>query len=95
MNGKRGYHGEKEVKKMAEIPQDMKKLLFGRGAKWQAWNARVLPLVGSGCLIVGIVGDATNRTLGLEPTNWFIMAVAYFVGGFWGWICAYTAAKEG
>lgn len=80
---------------MAEIPKDMKFLLFGRGARWHARVAMVLDFLGIGCLIVGIIGDAINRVPGLEPTNWFIMAAAFWVWGLWSWLCAYTAAKEG
>ena len=43
------------------------------------------------CLIVGIVGDATNRTLGLEPTNWFILAGISLLGAIWSWITSYFA----
>jgi hypothetical protein len=35
------------------------------------------------CLIVGIVGSATNTVLGLEPTHWFIIAVGFGVAGCW------------
>ena len=80
---------------MQEIPKDLKFLLFGRGARWHAWVATILTCLGLGSLIVGIVGDAINRVPGLEPTNWFIMAVGLWVWGLWAWLCAYTAAKEG
>lgn len=80
---------------MAEIPKDLKFLLFGKGAKWHARVSMVLQVLGIVCLIIGIVGDAINRTPGLAPTNWFILAVAFIVWGLWAWLCAYTAAKEG
>ena len=80
---------------MQEVPEDLKFLLFGRGARWHARVAFVLDWLGMGCLIVGIVGDAINRIPGLEPTNWFIMAAVLLVWGIWAWICAYAAAKEG
>ena len=80
---------------MAEIPKDLKFLLFGKGAKWHARSAFVLDWLGMACLIVGIVGDAINRVPGLEPTNWFLMAIGLWVLGLWAWLCAYTAAKEG
>jgi hypothetical protein len=35
------------------------------------------------CLIVGIVGSATNMVPGLEPTDWFIIAVGFGVAGCW------------
>ena len=80
---------------MQEIPKELKSLLFGKGARWHVRCMSVLNWLGLGCLIVGIVGDAINRVPGLEPTNWFIMAVGLWVWGLWAWLCAYTAAKEG
>lgn len=80
---------------MAEIPKDMKSLLFGTGAKWIAWNAWVSVCLSSACLIVGIIGDAANKKLGLEPTNWLIIAVGFLIAAFWHWLRAYHAAKEG
>ena len=64
---------------MAEIPKDVKFLLFGKGTKWHARTAMVLDLLGLVCLIIGIIGDAINRTLGLETTHWFLMAIALWV----------------
>lgn len=80
---------------MAEIPKDLKFLLFGRGARWHARSGMVLDVLGLVCFIVGIVGDVANKVPGLEPTNWFLMAIGLWVWGLWGWFCAYTAAKEG
>jgi hypothetical protein len=80
---------------MAEIPKDLRFLLFGRGAKWHARISLIVDFLGLGCLIVAIVGDAANRVPGLEPTNWFLLTIAFWIWGLWAWICAYTAAKEG
>jgi hypothetical protein len=80
---------------MAEFPEEMKSLLFGHGARWHARVAMVLNWLGLVCLIVGIIGDAANRTPGLEPINWFIMAVALWLWGLAAWITAYIATKEG
>ena len=80
---------------MAEIPKDVKRLLFMGGARYYARVVMVMGPLTWACLIVGIVGDATNRTLGLEPTNWFIMAAISLLGAIWSWITAYFAAKEG
>ena len=81
---------------MAEIPQDMKKLLFGMGAKWHAISAVVLDFLGVGCLIVGIIGSVTDEGLGLWwPSDWFFIAIGLWVLGLWAWITAYFAAKEG
>jgi hypothetical protein len=80
---------------MAEIPKDLRFFLFGRGAKWMARAGLVMALLVWACLIVGIVGDAINKTLGLEPTNWFILAGISLLGAIWSWFTAYFAAKEG
>ncbi len=80
---------------MAEIPKDLKPLLFGKGAKWHAWALQVLSWLGLACLIVGIIGDAINKVPGLEPLNWLVIAVAFWVWGLGAWLAAYYAAKEG
>jgi hypothetical protein len=80
---------------MAEIPKRVKMLLFGKGAMWHACTAMTLDLLGFACLIVGIVGDVINKVPGLEPTNWFLMAIGLWLWGFWAWYASYLAAKEG
>ena len=80
---------------MAEIPKDLKFLLFGRGPKWHAQCAFGLECIGVAALIIGIVGDAINKTPGLEPSNWILLAIALWVWSLFAWLCAYTAAKEG
>ena len=81
---------------MAEVPQDVKKLLFGMGAKWHAIAAIVLDFLGLGCLIAGIVGHVTEEGIGLLwPGDWFYIAIGLWVLGLWAWLTAYFAAKEG
>ena len=80
---------------MAEIPKDMRFMIFGKGAKWHARSMFVLNWLGLACLIVGIVADAINVTLGLETTHWFIMTIAFWLWGLASWLTAYFAAKEG
>jgi hypothetical protein len=80
---------------MAEIPKDMKFLLFGFGARWHAKCMMALNWLGLACLIVGIIGDAINRVPGLEPTNWILIAIALWLWGLACWLTAYHAAKEG
>ncbi|HEX79132.1 MAG TPA: hypothetical protein G4O19_03135 [Dehalococcoidia bacterium] len=80
---------------MAEIPKDLKRMLFMGGARYYARMMMVMGLLTWTCLIVGIVSDATNRTLGLEPTSWFILAGISVLGAIWSWITSYFAAKEG
>jgi hypothetical protein len=51
--------------------------------------------LGIALLVIGIVSDAMNKVLGLEPTNWFIMAVGFWLLGIFGWFRGYYSAKEG
>jgi hypothetical protein len=80
---------------MAEIPKDVKRVLFMGGARYYARMVMVFGPLAWACLIVGIVGDAINKTPGLEPTNWFIIAATSLLGAIWAWFTAYFAAKEG
>jgi hypothetical protein len=80
---------------MAEIPKDIKFLLFGMGAKWHATVAFVLDLLGMAILIVAIVASATDQKLGLETIYWFILAPTIWIWGLWSWFTALNAAKEG
>jgi magnesium-transporting ATPase (P-type) len=82
------------VIKMAEIPKDMKFLLFGRGARWMARCGVVFAFLAGASFIVGIIGDVANKKPSLEPTNWFILMVAFLLLAFWSWLTAYFAAKE-
>lgn len=80
---------------MAEVPKDVKRRLFGSSAKQQVWLMVAFTLVCWACLIVGIVGDAANKKLGLEPTSWFIISIGFLIAAVWHWFRAYHAAKEG
>ena len=84
-----------EVTEMAEIAKDVRFLLFGRGVKWHARTSLIFDVLGMIFLVLGIIADATNMTLGLETTHWFIMAIAFWIWGLWAWFTAYYAAKEG
>ena len=80
---------------MQEVPQELKTLLFGRGARWHAQVACVFVVLGLGCFLVGIIGDAVDRVPGLQLIHWFVMTPILFVMGLWAWLTAYYAAKEG
>jgi hypothetical protein len=80
---------------MAEIPKDTKFLLFGMGARWHATLSLIVKLVGLACLIVGIIGAATDKALGLGALNWLVSAVVFWIWGLAAWLCAYFCAKEG
>ena len=80
---------------MAEIPKDVKHRLFMASPKMTAWMACLSEALGCISLILGIVSDAMDKTLGLQPIIWVLLAVAFWVYGFWSWIAAYFGAKEG
>jgi hypothetical protein len=80
---------------MAEIPSDVKRLFFERNPKLCAWIHGVAISLGIVFLVIGIVSDAMNKVLGLEPTNWFIMAFGVWMLGIFGWFRGYYSAKEG
>jgi len=51
--------------------------------------------------VLGIIGDAANVTLGLEPISWFLLAIAtflasitYFIGWAVSWYLSTTEAKK-
>jgi hypothetical protein len=79
---------------MAEIPKDVKRRLFQGGAKQQIWLMASFVFTCWACLIVGIVGDAMDKTLGLETTTWLIISIGFLLAGVWHWFKAYHAAKE-
>ena len=80
---------------MQEIPKDLKRLLFGRGARWHAWSAAILDTLGLVSIILGIISGAMDTAIGLEASLWFLMAIAFIVFGLSAWITAYVTAKEG
>jgi hypothetical protein len=81
--------------KMAEIPKNMRFMIFGRGAKWHARTSMVLDWLGMACLIIGIIASAINNGLGLGAINWILIAIALIIWGLWAWFTAYFASKEG
>jgi hypothetical protein len=80
---------------MAEVPKELRSWLFGSGAKQQAWLMASFTLTCWACLIVGIVGDAIDKKLGLEPTSWFLISLGFLGAAAWHYFKAYHAAKEG
>jgi len=80
---------------MAEVPKELRSWLFGSSAKQQARLMAAFTLTCWACLIVGIVGDAIDKTLGLEPTSWFLISLGWLIAAVWHWFRAYHSAKEG
>ena len=79
---------------MAEITNDAKRLLFERNPKLCCWMHNILTYLGVAFMVIGIIGDAINKVLGLEPTNWFIMALGFWMLGIFSWFRGYYSAKE-
>ena len=77
---------------MAEIPNELKRHLFDRNPMLCLWMNGICTYLGIAFLVIGIVSDAINKTLGLEPTNWFIMAVLFMVMGIFTWFRGYYSA---
>jgi hypothetical protein len=80
---------------MAEIPKDLRSLLFGMGPKWHARVSMVFNFVGMVTLILAIISAAADNELGLGAGNWFLLTIALFLWSLSAWFCAYFGAKEG
>ena len=53
----------------------------GRGFQISLWMSIIF-------LLLGIISDAANITLGLEPMSWFLLAIAFIVAAVFfrlGW----------
>ena len=48
--------------------------------------AYILGLIGFGCIVVGIIGEAISRTLGLQPTSWYLVGIGALILGLWFWL---------
>ncbi len=61
--------------------------------------ARIFFILGLVFTVLGVIGDATNATLGLEPISWFLLAIGVFVAGIppcIGWaVAVYLKAIKG
>ncbi len=79
---------------MPEITDDVKKKLFEANPILCCRMNDVMTYLGIVFLLVGIITDAINRVLLLEPTNWFIMAPTFFILGIFAWYRGYISAKE-
>ena len=65
---------------------DREKLLAA-GSGW-ALMGHIFYLIGVAFLLLGVIGDAINMTLGLEPTSWLLLGIAAILSGmpaFIGW----------
>ena len=75
---------------------DYEKILAAGGGWMMA--AHISVFVGIAFLLLGVIGDAINATLGLEPTSWLLLAIFAMLFGipaFIGWHSAlHLDAKE-
>jgi len=80
---------------MAEIPKEVKKLLFGMGIKWHAMASFIMNSIALVCILLGIIAAAVGGTLGLSADHWLLIAIAFVVFALSAWFTAYHAAREG
>ena len=60
------------------------------GGVYAVWGG-VCWILGLLFAVLGVIGEAMNITLGLQPTSWFLLAVAAFVASipeYIGWAVA-------
>jgi hypothetical protein len=81
--------------KMVEIPNDAKRLLFEKNSKRCIWAVGTFFYLGLVFLVIGIVSDAMNKVLGLEPVTWLIMWIGFWMTCFFYWLRAYYASLHG
>ena len=73
-------------KSWKESWNDREKILAAGGG-WMMMG-HVCVFIGIAFLLLGVISDAINATLGLEPTSWLLLAIAALVFGmpaFIGW----------
>ena len=80
---------------MAEIPQNIKFLLFGFGPQMHALMALITNLLAIAATVLGIISAVKKSPLGLGTTHWFLLAIILFIWGLSFWFTAYFGAKEG
>ena len=80
---------------MGQIPQNAMSVLFGFGPQAHAVMALITNLLAIATTIVAVVSAASKRSLGLGSTNWFLLAIVFFIWGLTFWFGAYFGAKEG
>jgi hypothetical protein len=50
------------------------------------WAGHICCVLGAVFALLGIIGDAANATLGLEPTSWLLLAIFACVAGIPLWV---------
>ena len=80
---------------MAEVPENVRFLLFVMGPRRHAQIALIVNYLGLATVILGIISAATKNSLGLGAGNWFLLTIIFFIWGITDWLVAYFGAKEG
>ena len=80
---------------MAEIPQNVKFILFGFGPRQTAQMALIINILGMATTILGVISAATKNSLYLGAGNWLLLSIVFFIWGLSFWLVAYFGAKEG
>ena len=84
---------------MARHWEDREKMIasLGAGGGW----AHTLWFIAVIFAVLGVIADAMNATIGLEPISWFLLAIAtflasitYFIGLAISWYLKTTEAKK-
>jgi len=57
--------------------EDREKLKASLGSTGMA--AHICWFLGVVFVLLGVIGDAVNRTLGLEPNSWFLLSIVTFL----------------
>ena len=64
-----------------------RKQILAAGSGWMKMG-HICSFIGFALLILGIISDAINTALGLEPTSWLLLGIAAMMFGipaFIGW----------
>lgn len=75
---------------MARHWEDREQIKAGIGSA--GWMGHVCWFLGCIFAVLGLIGDAVNATLGLEPMTWLLLAIVAFVASiplFIGWAVAW------
>ena len=76
--------------------KDREYIMTGLGA--HGWTGRISWLLGVIFAIVGVIGEAANINVGLQPMSWYLLSIAAFassIGNIVAWVGGlYLHAKE-
>jgi len=73
----------------SQICLDPKSIIDAGG--YHLMGSRILFILGLVFAVFGIISDAMNTTLGIEPISWLLLAIGAFVAGILpclGWMMA-------